>query len=212
MKWPPWRHVWLSAAGKHVKVGVLALQGDVREHASVLVQLGVEVCLIKHPNHLLDVEAVVLPGGESTTLSMLLDSSRLRDPLTTWVQAGRPTFGTCAGLVMLADRIEDGRVNQHSLGGLGITARRNGFGRQRFSFETSVSIPSLGAAMEAVFIRAPRIISVDEDTEILGTLETPEGPEAVCVRKGNLIGCSFHPELTTDPRLHQLLIEIAHSA
>ena len=195
-----------------MNVGVLALQGDVREHAVALRRVGVTVVLVKRPEQLEGLSAIVLPGGESTTLSMLLESSRILEPLSAWVNAGRPTLGTCAGLVMLASNIEDGRADQAKLSGLGITVRRNGFGRQRFSFETSVEIPSLGSPMEAVFIRAPRIVDVEQGTEILGVLETEAGAEAVCVQKGNIVGCSFHPELTDDVRIHQLLIDIARCA
>ena len=191
---------------------MLALQGDVREHAAALESLGHDVVLVKRPEHFQGLEAMVLPGGESTTLSMLLDSSGVREPLETWVQGNRPTFGTCAGLVMLATTVEDGRSDQKTMAGLGICARRNGYGRQRFSFETYTSIPTLGDPMEAVFIRAPRITSVGEDTEVLATIETDHGKEPVAVRRGNIIACSFHPELTDDTRLHALLIEIARSA
>lgn len=194
-----------------MRVGVLALQGDVREHAWALESLGVDVELVKRPQQLERVEAMVLPGGESTTLGMLLDSSQLRDPLNDWVHGDRPTFGTCAGLVMLADRVEDGREDQKRLGGLGITVRRNGYGRQLFSFEDRVAVPSLGDPMEAVFIRAPRIMFVDEGTSVLANLDTAQGPEPVAVQRGNLLGCSFHPELTSDTRLHQRLLDLVYS-
>jgi len=195
-----------------VKVGVLALQGDVREHAAALEKLGHEVVLVKRPEHFENLAAMVLPGGESTTLSMLLDSSGVRGPLEAWVQGNRPTFGTCAGLVMLASTVEDGRIDQKTMAGLGISARRNGYGRQRFSFETLAEIPALGEPMEAVFIRAPRITSVADDTEVLATIDTDHGAEPVAVRRGNVIACSFHPELTDDTRFHALLMEIARSA
>jgi pyridoxal 5'-phosphate synthase pdxT subunit len=195
-----------------VKVGVLALQGDVREHAAALENLGHDVTLVKRPEHFEGLVAMVLPGGESTTLSMLLDSSGVRAPLQAWVQSNRPTFGTCAGLVMLASAVEDGRSDQKTMAGLGITARRNGYGRQRFSFETYAAMPTLGDPMEAVFIRAPRITAVADDTEVLATIETDQGTEPVAVRRGNVIACSFHPELTDDTRLHALLMEMARSA
>jgi len=185
-----------------VAVGVLALQGDVQEHEASLERLGVISRRLRVPDDLEGIEAIVLPGGESTTISMLLDSSGLREPLAAWVAAGRPTLGTCAGLVLLADVVEDGRSDQIGFGGLGITVQRNGWGRQRFSFEATVEAAALGGAFDGVFIRAPRIVRVDDNTEVLGTLEG----EAVLVERGALLGCSFHPELAGDDRLHARLV------
>jgi 5'-phosphate synthase pdxT subunit len=185
-----------------VEVGVLALQGDVREHEASLRRVGARPRQLRQPSDLKGIEALVLPGGESTTISMLLDSSGLRVPLSEWVAAGRPTLGTCAGLVLLADAVEDGRADQVGFGGLGITVRRNGWGRQRFSFEAPVEAPALGEAFEGVFIRAPRIVAVAEGTEVLGRFKG----EAVIVERGSLLGCAFHPELAGDDRLHARLL------
>ncbi len=189
-------------------VGILALQGDVREHAAALASLGCATRLIKQPSELSGIDALVLPGGESTTMSLLLDLTGLRQPLTEWTSNGRPTLGTCAGLVLLASEMTDGRPDQKGLGGLAISVQRNGYGRQRFSFETSVDAPSLGEPFEAVFIRAPRIAHVGEGVQVLGTVSRGDahGLEPVIVEDRGLIGCAFHPELTGDLRLHERLI------
>ena len=186
-----------------MSVGVLALQGNVREHADALIRLGVTPRFIRRPAELEGVSALILPGGESTTMSMLLDSSGLRAPLTQWVAEGRPTFGTCAGLVLLAERVLDGRTDQVGLGGLGVAVRRNGYGRQRFSFEATVEVPR-EESMVGVFIRAPRIEAVDEGVEVVATLEG----EPVAVASGSLIACAFHPELAGDDRLHRRLLDL----
>ncbi len=185
-----------------MSVGILALQGDVREHEACLERLGVSARRLRSPEDLEGIDAVILPGGESTTISMLLDSSGLRGPLADWVGQGRPTLGTCAGLVLLADEVVDGRDDQVGFGGLGITVRRNGWGRQRFSFEAKVEAPVLGGPLEGIFIRAPRIVEVDDSTEVLGTLEG----EAVLVERGALLAAAFHPELAGDDRLHARLV------
>lgn len=192
-------------------VGILALQGDVREHCVALTSLGCATRLIKQPSEVEGIDALVLPGGESTTMSLLLDLTGLREPLSEWTRNGRPTLGTCAGLVLLADEMTDGRVNQRGLGGLAITVQRNGYGRQRFSFETTVDAPSLGQPFEAVFIRAPRIARVGPEVHVLGVMSRDDAsdPEPVIVEAGGLIGCAFHPELAGDLRLHERLISRA---
>ena len=192
-------------------VGVLALQGDVQEHVTALRHLGCEVRLIKGPADLKGMDALVLPGGESTTMSLLLGLTGLAEPLREWTAAGRPTLGTCAGLVLLADQVLDGRSDQVGLGGLEVSVRRNGYGRQRFSFETEVDAPRLGGVFEAVFIRAPRIVEVGSRVEVVGETIGSEPSEIVVVEQGALIGCAFHPELTSDLRLHERLLELASS-
>ncbi len=184
-------------------VGILALQGNVAEHAAALDRLGAATRMVRRPVDLEGLNALVLPGGESTTMSMLLDSSGLRDPLSEWVAQGRPTFGTCAGLVLLAERVIDGRADQVGLGGLGVAVRRNGYGRQRFSFEAPVEIAG-EEPLVGVFIRAPRIEAVDEGVEVLATLEG----EPVAVASGALMACAFHPELAEDDRLHHRLLQL----
>jgi 5'-phosphate synthase pdxT subunit len=190
-----------------MRIGVLALQGDVREHQQVLHAMGVEPCLLRGPEDLDGIEGLILPGGESTTISMLLESSGLGPELARWVAEDRPTLGTCAGLVLLAETVIDGRAEQEGLGGLDVTVQRNGYGRQRQSFEASVWAPALGAPLEAVFIRAPRIISMGPDVEVLGRLDGPRGEPVIC-QQGSLLACSFHPELTGEARLHERLMEL----
>lgn len=185
-------------------VGILALQGNVAEHAAALRRLGTAPTMVRRPSDLEGLSALILPGGESTTMSMLLDSSGLRGPLADWVDQDRPTFGTCAGLVLLADRVLDGRTDQVGLGGLGVAVRRNGYGRQRFSFEATVEVAG-EAPMTGVFIRAPRIEEVDTGVEVLATLDG----EPVAVAVGNLLACAFHPELAEDDRLHHRLVSLS---
>ena len=195
-----------------MRVGILALQGDVREHAAALVRIGVEVTEIRTLEAFDGIDALVLPGGESTTMCLLLDKTGLRGPVEAWTRSGRPTLGTCAGLVLLADGVEDGRSDQSPLGGLDITVRRNGHGRQRHSFEEVVPCEALGGDFDAVFIRAPRIVTVGDGVSVLGALETKDEVEPVVVRQGALIGCAFHPELAGDDRLHALLVDLAEEA
>jgi 5'-phosphate synthase pdxT subunit len=185
-----------------VVVGVLALQGDVTEHEACLTRLGAVSRRLRVPGDVVGVDAIVLPGGESTTISMLLDSSGLRSPLAEWVTAGRPTLGTCAGLVLLARQVEDGRADQVGFGGIDICVRRNGWGRQRHSFEAKVDTDALGEPFDGIFIRAPRIVDVGHAVEVLGTLEG----EAVLVEQGALLASAFHPELAGDDRLHARLL------
>lgn len=187
-----------------MRVGVLALQGDVREHEAAVLRLGAQVQLLKSPADLDGIDALILPGGESTTMSLLLDSSGLRSPLKAAIDSGLPTLGTCAGLVLLANDVTDGRADQTGIGGLAVTVQRNGFGRQRFSFEAEVAAPDLGKPFVGVFIRAPRIVEVSPDVHVLATLEG----EAVACQQGMRIGCSFHPELAGDDRLHQRLLSL----
>ena len=195
-----------------MRIGILALQGDVREHAAAVTRCGAEVVEIRTRVGFDGIDALILPGGESTTMGLLLEKTGLRAPVEAWTRSGHPTLGTCAGLVLLANQVEDGRADQTPLGGLDIVVRRNGHGRQRFSFEAPVPCPSLGAAFEAVFIRAPRIVSVGDQVTVLASLEGDGDAEAVVVQQGAIIGCAFHPELAGDDRLHQLLVHSAENA
>ena len=195
-----------------MRVGILALQGDVREHHAAVARTGAEVIEIRTIEAFADIDALILPGGESTTMCLLLDKTGLRAPVEAWTRAGRPTLGTCAGLVLLADEVEDGRSDQTPLGGLNITVRRNGHGRQRHSFEASVACPALGESFDAVFIRAPRIVSVGAGVEVLCSLPSEGDDEPVVVQQGALIGCAFHPELADDDRLHRRLLDLAEAA
>ncbi len=187
------------------RVGVLALQGDVREHQAMLESLDVEVVRVKRPHDLDDLQGIVFPGGESTAMAHLLKSSELREPLSELIVSGFPVLGTCAGLILLSNEILDGRADQWSFGALDVAVRRNGYGRQIASFEVSVEVSGVGE-YEAVFIRAPRIERVAASTTVLATLDR-EGDHPVLVRQGNLWGCSFHPELTSDTRIHDAFIQ-----
>jgi 5'-phosphate synthase pdxT subunit len=186
------------------KVGVLSLQGAYRLHAEVLGALGAEPVDVRTPESLAAVDALVIPGGESTTMSMLLDSSGLRGPLRERLADGLPAFGTCAGMIMLATDVLDGRADQQSLGVIDITVRRNAFGRQRESFEADLDIQGLaGGPFPAVFIRAPFVERVGEGV----TVEACVGEHPVLCRAGHITVCSFHPELSNDLRLHQRFLE-----
>ncbi|MGA0884718.1 MAG: pyridoxal 5'-phosphate synthase glutaminase subunit PdxT [Ilumatobacteraceae bacterium] len=193
-----------------MNVGILALQGAFAAHEKVLSDLGASVTRVKTPAELSTVDAVVLPGGESTTMSMLLDSSGLREPLEVLLRHGFPVFGTCAGLIMLSSDIKDGRSDQRPFGALGISVRRNGYGRQIDSFETPLVVDD-GAQrfeMNGVFIRAPRIEEVDCDVEVLAEVNN----DPVLVRQGNVLGATFHPELGESGYVHQLFLEIVAKA
>jgi 5'-phosphate synthase pdxT subunit len=187
-----------------VKVGVLALQGAVEPHREVLEALGETVVEVRTPEDLAVVDAVILPGGESTTMSFLLDSSGLRDPLAARLADGLPALGTCAGMILLATEVLDGRDDQRSLGVIDLTVRRNGFGRQRESFESTLSISALGIeGFRAVFIRAPVVERVGAGVEVLASV----GDQPVLCRQGAVTVSSFHPELSDDLRLHQRFLE-----
>ncbi len=212
-------------------IGILALQGDVREHEAAFDELGVATRLVRRPAQLDGVDGIVLPGGESTTLSMLLQSSGLFDPLAAALADGLPAFGTCAGLVLLSRRILDGRPDQRSFGVLDCAVRRNGYGRQRFSFEASLAVSGLAlsgpgtpdldgadldgasieAPMPAVFIRAPVVVELGPGVDVLATLDagTDGHPDPVACRQGPVLATAFHPELTPDRRLHRLFAEMA---
>lgn len=189
-----------------MKVGVLALQGASARHADMLARLGAEVVEVRTPDSLGAVEALVIPGGESTTISMLLESSGLFDPLAERVTAGLPVFGTCAGMILLADDILDGRDDQRCLSAIDIAVRRNAFGRQVDSFEADLDVAGLDdPPFRAVFIRAPVVAQVGPDVEVLATVA---GHPVLC-RHGNVVVAAFHPELGDDPRLHELFLTAA---
>ena len=187
------------------RVGVLALQGDFREHAAVLTSLGADVSLIRRPSELTGIDGLVLPGGESSVMDKLARSFDLAGPLREAITAGLPVYGTCAGLILLADRILDGIAGQQSLGGLDVSVRRNAFGSQLDSFETDLSIPVLGdPPVHAVFIRAPVVEAAGPAVKPLASL--PDG-RMVAVEQGNLLGTSFHPEVTGDTRFHAYFLD-----
>jgi 5'-phosphate synthase pdxT subunit len=187
-----------------VKVGVLALQGASARHVSMLARLGVPAVAVRTPADLDGLDAVVLPGGESTTMSMLLESSGLFDPLAERLRAGLPAFGTCAGMILLGHRILDGRADQRCFDAIDIGVRRNAFGRQVDSFEADLSVVGLdGPPVHAVFIRAPVVETVGDDVDVLATV----GDRPVLCRRGPVLVAAFHPELGDDTRLHELFLE-----
>jgi pyridoxal 5'-phosphate synthase pdxT subunit len=186
-----------------VKVGVLALQGAFREHREVLDALGVEAVDLRSPSGLGALDALIMPGGESTTMSKLLDSSELREPLGALLADGLPVLGTCAGLILLAREVLDGRPDQRSFGAIDVSVRRNGYGRQRDSFEAALDVRGLGGgSFPGVFIRAPRVEAVGPAVEVLA--EHDDVP--VLMRSDNVWVSSFHPELSGDLRIHQLFV------
>lgn len=191
-----------------MRVGVLALQGDVREHRAALWDLGCDARPVRTPDELASVDALILPGGESTAISHLLVTSGLEAPVASRLRAGMPAFGTCAGLVLLASTITDGRGDQHALGLLDVEVRRNGYGRQVASFEGTCEVEGAGR-IPTVFIRAPRITAVGRDVEVLATVDVGDGAHPVLVRQGPVLGASFHPELTDDRTVHRLFLELA---
>ncbi|WP_157620630.1 pyridoxal 5'-phosphate synthase glutaminase subunit PdxT [Saccharothrix sp. NRRL B-16348] len=197
-------------------VGVLALQGDVREHLVALAEADVLARPIRRPEELAEVDGVVLPGGESTTISRLLATFDLLEPLRARIKEGMPAYGSCAGMILLADRVLDGRPDQHQLGGLDIVVRRNAFGRQVDSFEAELDFTDVGQ-VHAVFIRAPWVESAGSDVEVLARVpETEDAGEAagriVAVRQGHVLATSFHPELTGDGRVHRLFVDMVRAA
>ncbi|QYF74989.1 pyridoxal 5'-phosphate synthase glutaminase subunit PdxT [Cryobacterium sp. PAMC25264] len=191
-------------------VGVLALQGDFREHAAMLSSLGSEVLLVRRPEELAVVDGLVIPGGESSVMDKLTRLFGLAEPLRTAVGSGLPVYGTCAGLIMLADTVLDGISGQQSLGGLDISVRRNAFGSQRASFETDLDVPVFGGPpVHAVFIRAPVVESVGPKATALATIADGR---CVAVEQGNLIGTSFHPEITGEHRFHEYFLQKVRGA
>jgi 5'-phosphate synthase pdxT subunit len=194
-------------------IGVLGLQGDVREHEAVLTDCGATTRRVRTVEDLAQVEALVIPGGESTTMSKLADAFGLIEPLRKARESGMPMYGSCAGMIMLADRLEDGRPDQQTIGGIDMVVRRNAFGRQVDSFEADLAMPALeGDPVHAVFIRAPWVEQVGQEVEVLGRVEAgPAAGRIVAVRQGPLVATSFHPELTGDHRVHEYFVRIVRS-
>lgn len=193
--------------GTSLRVGVLALQGDVAEHLRALERLGARASEVRLPADLDAVDALVLPGGESTTLSMLIGWAGLFEPLEKRLAAGMPALGTCAGMILLAKDVKDGRPDQRSFGAIDIDVRRNAFGRQLDSFECELSVAGLDGPLHAVFIRAPAIERVGAEVEVLATVELAGEERVVCAHQGVITVAAFHPELAGDDRLHQILLE-----
>lgn len=191
-----------------IRIGVLALQGDFREHESVLRELDVDVVRVRRAEDIARIDGLVLPGGESTVIDRLSRQFGLQRPIRAAIAAGMPVLGTCAGLIMLADRLEDAGNDQESFGGLDVTVRRNAFGGQRESFEADLDVTGFSnGPVRAAFIRGPVIEHVGSAAQPLATL--PDG-RVVAVAQGNLVGLSFHPEITGEPRFHRnLLTQVA---
>lgn len=193
------------AATRPPRIGVLALQGAVQPHVAALRAVGAEPVEVRLPRDLVDLDALILPGGESTTMRKLIDAYGLREPIAALAAAGAPLLGTCAGMILLARRIADG--DEPVFGLLDIEVRRNGYGRQLDSFEADLAVPSLGdAPLHGIFIRAPMLTDVADGVEVLA--RDPDG-RPVAVRQGRVLATAFHPELTDDRRIHTLLAELA---
>jgi len=194
-------------------VGVLALQGDVREHLEVLRAQGAEAVLVRRPEELDAVDGLIFPGGESTTMVKLADRFGLLEPLRAAVGDGLPAYGSCAGMILLADRLLDAPPDQETIGGLDVTVRRNAFGRQVDSFESDIDFSGLAdAPVHAVFIRAPWVEEAGQAVEVLGrVVGGPADGRIVAVRQGNLVATSFHPELTGDRRVHAMFVDLVRS-
>jgi 5'-phosphate synthase pdxT subunit len=207
------------ARGPGPLVGVLALQGDVREHRAMLERAGARTVAVRRPEELDALDGIVMPGGESTTISKLARAFDLFDPLSARLRAGLPAFGTCAGMIMLADRIEDGPADQETIGGLDVTVRRNAFGRQVDSFEADLDVDlddgpdGHRSPFHAMFIRAPWVEKVGAEVGVVATVATgPAMGRIVAVRQGTLLATSFHPEITGDHRFHSLFVELVSQA
>jgi len=195
-------------------IGVLALQGDVREHLAALTSCDVDAVRVRRPEELEQVDAVVIPGGESTTIGKLLVTFELLEPLQKRVRDGMPAFGSCAGMILLADRVLDGTADQVGVGGLDVTVRRNAFGRQVDSSERVVEwLPEPGRPITAVLIRAPWVERCGPDVETLATVaDGSSAGRIVAVRQGPLMATAFHPELTADPRVHELFVSMVRNS
>ncbi|MET8119759.1 pyridoxal 5'-phosphate synthase glutaminase subunit PdxT [Micromonospora sp. NPDC005189] len=194
-------------------IGVLALQGDVREHVAALAAAGADARPVRRPAELDLVDGLVIPGGESTTISKLTDIFEMREPIDKRIATGMPVYGSCAGMIMLATEVLDGRPDQRGFSGIDMTVRRNAFGRQVDSFEAPVEIAGVpGDPFHAVFIRAPWVERVGVGVQVIGTVtDGPAADRIVAVRQGNLLATSFHPELTGDLRVHAYFVDLVRT-
>jgi len=198
----------MTEQSRRPRVGVLAVQGAVREHLAAIREVGADPIEVRLPRDLVDLDALILPGGESTTMRRLIDAYGLREPIMSLARAGTPMLGTCAGMILLADRLRDGEEPVFAL--IDIEVRRNGYGRQLDSFEADLDIPILGKEpMHGIFIRAPLVGDVGSRAEVLA--RDPNGAP-VAVRQGRVLATAFHPELTPDRRLHRLLLTMVGSS
>jgi pyridoxal 5'-phosphate synthase pdxT subunit len=189
-----------------MNIGVLALQGDFREHIKAVEECGHSAIEVRRTSELDNVQALILPGGESTAIALLAKNYDLIDPIRTRINAGMPTYGSCAGMILLADRIVDGVQDQITFGGIDMTVRRNAFGRQVDSFESDLSFA--GHSLHAIFIRAPWVEEIGSSVEVISAVTTPDGQShPVAVRQNHLMATSFHPELTHDLAVHRYFID-----
>ena len=194
-------------------IGVLALQGDVREHLAMLEHAGARAVKVRRPAELEQVDAIVMPGGESTTIEKLARAFDLFEPLHDRLHSGLPAFGTCAGMIMLAEHIEGGVAGQQTFGGLDVVVRRNAFGRQVDSFEADLDVDGFDEVFHAMFIRAPWVEKVGDDVHVVATVASGQAMgRIVAVRQVNLLATSFHPEITGDHRFHQLFVDLVTGA
>lgn len=194
----------MAGSFSHLRIGVLAFQGDVREHILVLQDLGAQVTKVRRPDELAQVDALVIPGGESSVMDKLVRLFGMQKPLREAIAGGMPVFGTCAGLIMISDNIVDAIAEQESLGGLHVDVRRNAFGTQIDSFEVELDMPGVTSEpVPATFIRAPIVERVGEGVRVISSL--PDG-RIVAVEQGNLLGISFHPEVNGDSRIHEYFL------
>lgn len=190
-------------------IGVFALQGDVREHCAMLERAGARCMPVRRARELDQIDGIVMPGGESTTMYKLARTFELFEPLRDAIRGGLPVFGTCAGMIMLADHIENGTPDQETIGGLDVVVRRNAFGRQVDSFEADVEFALLDRAFHAVFIRAPWVEKVGQGVEVVARVASGDAVgRIVAVRQANLFATSFHPEITGDHRIHELFVDM----
>ena len=189
-----------------MKIGVLALQGDFREHIQAVKMAGHAGLTVRRPEELVEIDALIIPGGESTTIALLAESFGLIEPIRERITRGMPVYGSCAGMILLADRILDGAQGQATLGGINVTVRRNAFGRQVDSFESDLIFDN--SPLRAVFIRAPWVEEVGKEVEVLAEIQASDGARhPVAVRQGSLFATSFHPELTGDLRVHRYFFD-----
>ena len=190
-------------------IGVLSLQGDFREHLDTLEALSVATVRVRKPSDLEGISGLIIPGGESTVIDKLSKINNLREPIKELIAKGLPVFGTCAGLIMLANKLEDATATQETFGGLDVVVQRNAFGSQANSFETKIDFEGIAQPVGAAFIRAPIVLKLGPNVETLASL--PNG-EIVAVREGNLLGISFHPELCQENRVHAYFVEMCKTA
>ena len=190
-----------------MQIGVLALQGDVREHLAALANCGVEALPVKHAAEIERIDGLIIPGGESTTISKLANAFGLAPIIKERIASGLPVYGSCAGMIMVASKILDPASNQESFGGIDMVVRRNAFGRQVDSFESDLDFRGIEGKVRAVFIRAPWVESIGNSVEILAAVDVDGVSHPVAVRSGSVLATSFHPEITGDDRVHQYFIQ-----